>query len=129
MNNLPKHFRFPILVFFVAILNLLFTTPLYATQVSDKLMSSDDVNLTGRDFFHSYTSSNANEREKAKIYLLGVEDTTEGKTWCGYNLLKTVTLQAFIFEYFKKLPESQLNKRASILIEEALSQKFSCRSK
>ncbi|MEW7000802.1 hypothetical protein M8494_06210 [Serratia ureilytica] len=36
--------------------------------------------------------------------MLGVLDATEGKSWCQYSQLQTVTLQEFVFEFFNKLP-------------------------
>lgn len=89
-------------------------------------MDSDAVALSGRDFFKTFQQRDRAEREKALLYLLGVLDATEGKVWCDYRRLKTVTLQEFVFEYFRRLPAARLDDRASRLIEEALSRKFPC---
>ena len=94
-----------------------------------KSLSSDQVNLTAETFFSEFTSKTESDREKAKLYLLGVQDITEGKSWCGYKTLKTITLQEFVFEYFKKLPPARMKERASNLIEEALHKSFPCKVK
>ncbi|MEE4481702.1 Rap1a/Tai family immunity protein [Serratia ficaria] len=90
-------------------------------------LTSDDVNLPGADFFRLYRSADKQEKEKARIYLLGVLDATEGRSWCQYSQLQTVTLQEFIFEYFNKLPAERLHERASHLIEETLKTRFPCK--
>jgi Rap1a immunity proteins len=86
----------------------------------------DSVNLTARQFFTAYTSPNEAERDRAMLYLLGVLDATEMKSWCAYNTLKTITIKENIFEYFKKLPSDRLKNRASSVIEEALHSLFPC---
>lgn len=98
-----------------------------AQQTSVLHLTPDNVNLKGEDFFKLYRGENQQEKEKAQIYMLGVMDTTEGKSWCQYNQLQTITLREFVFEYFKNLPQEQLNKRASTLIEAAMIKNFPCK--
>ncbi|WP_152976375.1 Rap1a/Tai family immunity protein [Methyloglobulus morosus] len=86
----------------------------------------DNVNLTARQFFTAYTSPNEPERDRAMLYLLGVLDATEKKSWCDYSTLKTITIRENIFEYFKKLPSDRLKNRASSVIEESLHSLFPC---
>ena len=89
-------------------------------------LDSDSVNLTGRDFFSAYTSQDASVRERAKLFLLGVQDSTEGRMWCGYKVLKTVTLQEAVYEHFRQLSPQRLNERAANLIQEALAMRYRC---
>jgi hypothetical protein len=97
-----------------------------AASVSAQSLDSDSVNLPGRDFFKAYTSPDVGTREKAKLYLLGVQDSTEGRAWCSYKQLKTVTLQEAVFEHFKKLPPQRLEERAASLIQEVLEKRYPC---
>jgi len=60
------------------------------------------------------------------LYLLGVMDTTEGKSWCDYRTFKTITLRERIFEELKKPDDSRLDVRASSVIENILNQRFPC---
>lgn len=99
-----------------------------AGVAAKQVLDSDSVNLTGRDFFFAYTSQDGEVREKAKLFLLGVQDSTEGRAWCGYKLLKTVTLQEAIYEHFKKLPPQRLDERAANLIQEMLAKRYPCGS-
>jgi len=90
-------------------------------------LSFQDINLSGAKFFKAWTSAaNPQERQQADLYLLGVLDATEGKGWCGYQTLKSGTLQEVVFSYFKKLSPERLQERASRLIEEAIMRHHSC---
>ncbi|MEE3664276.1 Rap1a/Tai family immunity protein [Brenneria sp. g21c3] len=93
-------------------------------------ISRNDVNLSGTDLLRAWTAQNDNQaRQQADMYLLGVLDATEGKSWCSYNILKSITLEEIVFSYFKKLPAERLQERASRLIEEALIQNNSCKER
>ncbi|MCL2894487.1 Rap1a/Tai family immunity protein [Brenneria tiliae] len=93
-------------------------------------ISRNDVNLSGTDFLRAWTAQNDNQaRQQADMYLLGVFDATEGKSWCSYNVLKSLTLSEIVFSYFKKLPAERLQERAAHLIEEALIQNNSCKER
>jgi hypothetical protein len=107
----------------------LFGRVVHAEQTNIQSLGSDSVNLSGRDFFRSYSSPDKPESEKARLYMLGVTDSSEGRVWCDYKHFETATLQEFVYEYFKKLPERQMDERASRLIEEALKTNFPCKGK
>jgi hypothetical protein len=116
----------------VALLALLMATSggeALAEQTGSPAITSDSVNLSGKDFFHAYASQDRSESEKARLYMLGVSDSSEGRVWCDYRHFSTTTLQEFVYEYFKKLPEHRLDQRASTLIQEALKTNFRCKDK
>ncbi len=99
--------------------------------VSFELVERDGImvnsaNLTAQHFFKSSMSEVADERRSAKLYLLGVLDATEGKSWCGYQTFHAGTLRERVFEEFEKLDSHRLNERASKVIEDILSQRFPC---
>ncbi|MEW5757569.1 MAG: Rap1a/Tai family immunity protein [Pseudomonadota bacterium] len=105
----------------------LLPSPVVAEQtLSIDKITADSVNLSARQFFQSYMSTDANERKSAELYLLGVMDTTEGKVWCDYRTFKTITLRERIFEEFKKLNSSHLDERASSVIERILTRRYPC---
>jgi hypothetical protein len=101
----------------------------YGAPEDSQPLTSDSVNLSGRDFFRAYASRDKPESEKARLYMLGVTDSGEGRVWCDYRRFETATLQEFVYEYFKKLPERRLDERASTLIQEALKINFPCKGK
>jgi hypothetical protein len=101
------------------------TKLLRPTHESQSLIIENN-NLSALDFYALYTSKQANERRLAELYLLGVVDATEGKDWCGYKTIQTITVDEAIYTGFKKLDKSELAKRASTVIRQILSSKFPC---
>lgn len=90
-------------------------------------ITEDRVNLSGADFLPEFVSKSQERRRAARLYLLGVLDSSEGRTWCSYSQLKTVTINEFVFEYLKRQSDESLKRRASDLIEEALHHSFPCK--
>ncbi len=93
-----------------------------------RALGVDSVNLSAADFLRHYTSQVRAEREAAMLYLLGVQDATEGRSWCDYGTIKSITLREFVFEHFRKQSPQALQRRAAHVIEEALTTSFPCRS-
>lgn len=98
-----------------------------ADQNQPASITEDRVNLSGAEFLPEFISKSPERRSAARLYLLGVLDSTEGKSWCSYSQLKTITINEFVFEYLKKQSAETLKLRASTLIEEALHQSFPCK--
>lgn len=92
-----------------------------------ELISIDSNNLSAGAFWRSYTSNLQADKYAARYYLLGVMDATESKTWCSYQQFKTISLRDYLNGYFKKLTESQLQQRASSVIEAALIELSACK--
>lgn len=86
----------------------------------------ENKDLSALDFWTVYRSKNAGERRFAEMYLLGVIDATEGRDWCGYKTIKTITIDEAVYMGFKKLERGQLEKRASTVIRQILAGKFPC---
>lgn len=89
----------------------------------------DNINLTVKDFFSAYMSKSVDERRYAELYLLGVMDATEGRSWCDYRAYKTITLGEEVFLGLKALDKSKQGDRAAYVISNILSNKFPCRRK
>lgn len=102
------------------------TAPM-ASESGPTMITSDSVSLRGDAFLKSFASTTESERSAASLYFLGVLDTTEGREWCDFKTLKTITLREFVYEYMKKLNENRMNERASVLIAEALHKSFPCK--
>jgi hypothetical protein len=103
------------------------TPPTAPIAPSASRLTVDSVDLSAELFFAAYTSKDDSERQRAHLYLLGVQDATEGRLWCDYKTLKTITLREFVFEYFKKQPAARMQERASRVIEDALRSSFPCK--
>lgn len=122
-----KHKIFPTGSLLTLLCTSLLCSCAVANQPQSTAITEDKVNLSGTEFLPEFIHQSPERRSAARLYLLGVLDSTEGKTWCSYNQLKTVTLNEFVFEYLKKLPAERLQARASTLIEEALQNTFPCK--
>lgn len=92
------------------------------------MMTVDSVDLTVEAFFSALTSSAEEQRRDAMIFLLGVLDATEGRAWCDYRTLKTITLREQVFESLKKVAKQKAKERAATVIVDALAQSFPCRA-
>ncbi|KYI05064.1 hypothetical protein AF387_16665 [Salmonella enterica subsp. enterica serovar Typhimurium] len=66
--------------------------------------------------FKFWVSGNQRDKLRAGVYLLGVEDATENKLWCGYALFKTLTLNELVYVSLKNKTNEELNSRAAELI-------------
>ncbi len=110
----------------------LLTQPCNASQshlpLNAKVLEPDRVNLPTSVFFADLTSQDKNIRARAHIFMLGVQETTEGRTWCGYEKFKTITFREDVFEYLKKLPRARHTERAALIIEEALRKNYPCKA-
>lgn len=91
------------------------------------IITADNVNLSAEFFFKEWSSDDKQANARAGLYLLGVADSTEGKTWCGYKGIKTVTMNEYVFLHFKKLPQEKMKQRAAAVIEDALTKNFPCK--
>ncbi|MEH8016197.1 hypothetical protein MN202_03030 [Rheinheimera muenzenbergensis] len=120
------------LVIAVPLLLLSIFTPSHAVESpsvfeKSEIISIDSNNLSAEAFWRSYTSSVQTDKYAARHYLLGVMDATEGKTWCSYQQFKTISLRDYLNGYFSKLTKSQLQQRASSVIEVALIELSACK--
>lgn len=94
----------------------------------DGAITENSVNLPANVFMEEFVSEDSDRRSMARLYMLGVMDVTEGEVWCGYNNVKTTTINEFVYEYFKSQTMNGLHKkRASHVIEDALKNNFPCK--
>ncbi|EFI5594137.1 hypothetical protein KUS98_004507 [Escherichia coli] len=93
------------------------------------LISPDNVNLSVRDFLQFYTSNNSQEKENTLMYVLGVEEATEGKTWCGYDHIDSATINQTVLAWLERQSTIKSDIRASTLIEDALVKNYPCKDR
>lgn len=115
---------------FLTILCCLFSDGSFAeSRFVAGLISPDNVNLNVHDFLRFYAINNSQEKENTLMYALGVQEATEGKTWCRYEQVDRVTINQTIFDWIEQQSMAKANVRASTLIEEALAKKYPCQRK
>lgn len=83
-------------------------------------------NLSLKRFMEYYSSPKPVEQNIANAFLLGVVDATEGKIWCDYRLLKTVSIEDFLSSRLKETSRSMANERAAYVISHILEKAFPC---
>lgn len=88
----------------------------------------DHVNLSTKDFMTFYTRGSSLGKETLLMYVLGVSDATEGKTWCGYNRIDELALYPPVLEYLRQQSVKKAHTRASTVIAEALARTFPCQN-
>ncbi|WP_338849282.1 Rap1a/Tai family immunity protein [Massilia sp. W12] len=118
-------------VFLKASLSLLTLCLVSQTLCASEMTFGDSnlVNVSGKTFFSALRSKDKTTQERAQLYMTGVWDASEGKSWCSFTMFKSGTLQEIVYRHFSKLPSERLEERAAKLIEEALSSRHPCKVK
>lgn len=86
----------------------------------------DRVNVTVERFLAALVHPDPIERERADHYLLGVMDATEGRVWCSYRILKSISVREIVYYELGRLPAERRKDRAAKAIEEALHKTNPC---
>ena len=68
------------------------------------------------------------DKELARLYISGVHDSTEGKSWCFSQKYrpKPDTLQGDIMAALRAMPPDQLRRNAADIIVEVWRKKWPC---
>lgn len=77
----------------------------------------------------AYMSENVSQRRLAEMYLIGVLDSTEGNTWCGFGIVLPGALQEQIFIGLKQQTKEVMQGKAPEVISSLLSKKLPCKDK
>ncbi|EAA5957727.1 hypothetical protein EU853_20675 [Salmonella enterica subsp. enterica serovar Stanleyville] len=120
------HIKRSIRVFLIILCCLLPGGVFAGSLINAGLISPDNVNLSIRDFLGFYASDNLQEKDNTLMYVLGVADVTEGKTWCGYGQVDSITINHTVLAWLDRYSVKKPDVRASVLIEEALVKNFPC---
>lgn len=65
---------------------------------------------------------------RARAYISGVADATQGQKWCNPGNVSLNELTDQVSVYFDYLPSARLKENAAVLVEEILSISFPCQS-
>lgn len=113
-------------VFLISLCCLLPGGAFAGSLINTGVISPDNVNLSTRDFLRFYASDNSQEKDNTLMYMLGVADATEGKNWCGYGQVDSITINHTVLAWLERYSVKKPDVRASILIEESLVKNFPC---
>ena len=91
------------------------------------LLTGYDFNLSAARFASAWLSkTNERERIKADMFLLGVVDASEGKSWCKGHPVLPNTVHEFLYSRFAHLSEQESKRRASEIITDAMGELRPC---
>ena len=70
---------------------------------SPPILTADNIDLNAAFFFKEWASHDKLANARAGLYLLGVADSSEGKSWCGYGRIKVDTMNEYVFLHFRNM--------------------------
>lgn len=129
MNGYKFWILFPTIIFSFPTLSIADQQGISITERQNERLIITNLQLTGSDFWSAYQSSDLQQRRLAEMYLAGVLDSTEGKSWCSYKVVHPGSIQEQIFIGFKKQSAENLKDRASKIITNMMEEFLPCRSK
>lgn len=88
---------------------------------------TDNLSFTTERFYHAYMSKSVEQRRLAEMYLIGVIDASEGKTWCNYQVASPSAIQEQAFLGLKHTLKQAPQTRASTAILSRIEQLLPCK--
>lgn len=85
-----------------------------------------NYSLTTEKLFNAYMSSDVNQRRLAEMYVVGVIDSSEGVSWCGFNIASPDAIKEQVFESLKDSMENNPQGRAASAIKSRLERLLPC---
>ena len=90
-------------------------------------MIANNFALTTESFFKAYMSADIEQRRLAEMYVVGVIESTEGESWCGYKTASPDAIQEQVYTALKKALETSPKARASTVIKSHFKQLLPCK--
>ncbi len=95
---------------------------------SQRLIGSN-LAMTTESFFKAYMSKDIEQRRLAEMYVIGVMDSSEGESWCGFDIASPNAIQEQVYNGLKKTLERSPKERASTAIKSQLKELLPCKEK
>lgn len=86
-----------------------------------------NLSMTTESLLKAYMNSDQEQRVLAEMYVVGVLDSTEGESWCGFKIASPSAIQEQVYVALKKAVVTSPKKRASIVIESHLMNLLPCK--
>lgn len=90
-------------------------------------MISQNLSMSTESLLKAYMHPEQEQRLLAEMYVVGVLDSTEGKSWCGFKIASASAIQEQVYIALKKAVVTSPKKRASIVIESHLMNLLPCK--
>lgn len=96
-------------------------------ESADQRLIASNLSMTTESFFKAYMSSDIEQRRLAEMYVIGVIDSTEGESWCGFKIASPDAIQEQVYVALKRTLEKSPKKRASTAIKSHLKELLPCK--
>lgn len=90
-------------------------------------MIAGNLSMTTESLLKAYMNSDPEQRRLAEMYVIGVLDSTEGESWCGFKIASPGAIQEQVYVALKGAVETSPKKRASIVIKSHLMELLPCK--
>lgn len=87
---------------------------------------ANNTSLTVGALLHAYMSNDPEQRRLSEMYILGVIDSSEGDSWCGYKIASPAAIQEQLYIGLKS-SEDTPNERAATVIKSHLNKILPCK--
>ena len=93
---------------------------------SQRLIAGN-LSMTAESFFKAYMSTDLEQRRLAEMYVLGVIDSSEGDSWCGFEIASPDAIQEQVYTGLRKALDESPKERASAVIKSRLKELLPCK--
>jgi hypothetical protein len=100
---------------------------IYIPKSDRQSLSVTNQSLSVERLFNSYRSKNVSERRLAEMYFIGVVDASEGKEWCGFQIVKATSIGEIIYSALENAMKTKPTARASQVIISRLQNSLPCK--
>lgn len=88
---------------------------------------ANNLSMTTESFFKAYMSTDIEQRRLAEMYVVGVMDSSEGESWCGFKIASPDAIQEQVYVALKRTLEKSPKERASTAIKSHLKELLPCK--
>ncbi|WP_141229473.1 Rap1a/Tai family immunity protein [Cellvibrio mixtus] len=100
---------------------------IHVPEGESQRMTAENRSMTTETLLTAYMNTNVEQRRLAEMYVIGVLDSTEGESWCGFKIASPDAIQEQVYIALKKGIKKSPKKRASIVITSHLTELLPCK--
>lgn len=96
-------------------------------QDEKQRLNSLNYSLTTEKLYKAYMSSDLEKRRLAEMYVVGVIDSSEGASWCGFGIASPDAIQEQVLAGLKNTLKTAPETRAATAIKSQLEKLLPCK--
>lgn len=101
--------------------------PIVLPESESQRLIAGNLSMTAESLFKAYMSTDLEQRRLAEMYVLGVIDSSEGGSWCGFEIASPDAIQEQVHTGLKKALDESTKERASAVIKSRLKELLPCK--